>query len=175
MTLSRIAVAIGMVLAVCAAGYAADDETRTSNICAVTRPDGGVFANDSLEVVLAGKYVFRPGGPGFVDDDGALGIKIGWGLRKRGTLVVTGRRLDGEAPPARAYINHSYDDYMGGMGLYLVFPTPGCWEITGSLKESSLTFVVAVEKIGDGPISRMHGPPPDARVTGGRPRQARAQ
>jgi hypothetical protein len=39
----------------------------------------------------------------------------------------------------------------GFQPIYLVFPTPGCWEITGRLGAQSLTFVVQVEKIGKGP------------------------
>jgi hypothetical protein len=137
--------------------------------CAVTYPEGGVYGNDSLAVVLPenGTFVFRPGGPGFVDADGALGIKVGWEFRKRGTLVVKGRRLDGVAEPARAYIPLTYNDSIGGMSLFLVFPTPGCWEITGSLAGADLTFIVEVQKIGAGPASHMRGPPSGSRVTSG--------
>ena len=150
--------------------YAAEPEMPASTACAVTQPEGGMFENESLAVVLPSvdTLIFKPGGPGFVDDaDGALGIKIGWEIRKKGTLVITGRRLDGIAPPARAYISRSYDDYAGGMSLFLLFPTPGCWEITGVIADGSLTFIVQVEKIGDGPSGHMRGPPSGSRVTGG--------
>ncbi len=149
--------------------YAAEPETPAATACAVTKPEGGMFENDSLAVVLPGvdTLIFKPGGPGFVDDaDGALGIKVGWEVRKKGTLVITGRRLDGIAPPARAYIPRSYDDYAGGMSLFLLFPTPGCWEITGAIATGNLTFIVQVEKIGDGPSGHMRGPPSGSRVTG---------
>jgi len=36
----------------------------------------------------------------------------------------------------------------------LIFPTPGCWEVTaqiGDRADSRITFVTRVEKIGDGP------------------------
>jgi hypothetical protein len=33
----------------------------------------------------------------------------------------------------------------------LIFPTAGCWEVTGRVGDASLTFVVEVEKIGNGP------------------------
>jgi hypothetical protein len=144
---------------------AMDAETPASSTCAVTDPKGGVYGNDSLAAVLPGTFVFKPGGPGFVDADGALGIKVGWEFRRRGTLLIRGRRLDGAAPPARAYIPRSYDNYVGGMSLFLLFPTPGCWEITGTLAGASLTFVVAVQKIGDGPAWRMRGPPSGSRVS----------
>jgi hypothetical protein len=90
---------------------------------------------------------------------------MGWEFRRRGTLLIRGRRLDGAAAPARAYISRSYDDYAGGMSLFLLFPTPGCWEITGTLAGASLTFVVAVQRIGDGPASRMRGTTSDRRVS----------
>jgi hypothetical protein len=142
-------------------------EMQVSTACAVTYPKGGVSGNDSLAAVLPrnGTFIFKPGGPGFIDTDGAVGIKVGWDLRQKGTLLVVGRRLDSISAPARAYIPRSYDNYVGGMSLFLVFPTPGCWEVTGSVGKDSLTFIVRVEKIGEGPSSHMHGPPPGWRVS----------
>jgi len=166
MNLLGIAAALALIGAMCGfRAYAGEPEMPVSTACAVTYPKGGSVGNDSLAAVLPGKFIFKPGGPGFVDADGALGIKVGWELRKKGTLFVTGRRLDGVAPPARAYIPRSYDDYVGGMSLFLVFPAPGCWEVTGALADASLTFIVQVEKIGDGPSSHMHGPPSGWRLT----------
>jgi hypothetical protein len=158
MQVKTVATALALTAATCAAH---------ASTCAVTNPRGAMHGNDSLAAVLPenGTFVFKPGGPGFVDADGALGIKVGWALHKRGTLDVRGHRLDGAAQPARAYIPRSYDDYVGGMSLFLVFPTPGCWEITATVAGANLTFVVAVEKIGDGPASHMQGPPSGSRVT----------
>lgn len=48
---------------------------------------------------------------------------------------------------------------------YLVFPTPGCWEITGRVADSSLTFVTFVEKIGPGPSWNFEGIGQGWRVT----------
>lgn len=135
--------------------------------CAVTA-SRGMYGNDALDVVLPadGKFVFRPGGPGFIDDrDGALGMKVGWGLKIPGQLELTGRRLDGQAPPARAYT--SYRHTVGGMSTFVVFPTPGCWEIVASVGQQSLTFVVAVELIDSGPAGRLNGVPQGWRQTGG--------
>jgi hypothetical protein len=132
-------------------------------ICQVTRPNGGLHENASLAVGLYAKYVFRPGGQGFVDSDGALGIKVLWTRKVRGQLQVGGKRLDGHAPPARAYISDLGDT--GIQPSYLLFPTPGCWQITGQVGEGSLTFVVLVEKVGDGPAWRMHGPARGFRVS----------
>jgi hypothetical protein len=59
-------------------------------------------------------------------------------------LVVSGRRLDGEAPPLRFYgaTNAMADDIGEAMLTGVGFPTLGCWEVTGEYKKTSLTFVV---------------------------------
>jgi hypothetical protein len=156
--------AITLLLAVVSgSAVQAEQSEDTPTTCPVTRPGGGLHENASLSVGLSGKYVFRPGGQGFVDSDGALGIKVLWTRKLRGSLNVGGKRLDGSAPPARAYIND-----LGETGIqpsYLLFPTPGCWQITGQVGDAKLTFVVLVEKVGDGPEWRMQGPAPGSRVS----------
>ena len=134
--------------------------------CPVTLRQGDAYGNDALQTFLPpdGKLVFQPGGAGFVDHDGALGIKYGWERLVTGALSVGGRRLDGKAGPARAYISDGYGD-TGFQPIYLVFPTPGCWEITGRVGEAKLTFVVFVEKIGEGPSGRFDGVPSGWRQT----------
>lgn len=134
--------------------------------CTITHPPGGIYGNDALHAVLPpnGKFVFAPGGAGFTDRDGAMGIKFGWFRHKPGTLHVGGRRLDGEAGPARAYISSGYGDE-GFQPVYLVFPTPGCWEITGGVGDARLSFVLRVERIGAGPPSWYPFPAPGWRAT----------
>jgi hypothetical protein len=100
-----------------------------------------------------GTIVFRPGGPGFVTDDGALGMKWGWRRAVRGQLRIEGRRLDGPAPPLRAEIPSGYGDF-GFQSSALIFPTTGCWEVTGRVGTASLTFVTLVQRIGNGPSTR---------------------
>ena len=58
-------------------------------------------------------------------------------------LKVTGRRLDGDAPPLWALpttnaLGDPYDAMLSGVYM----PTPGCWEITGEYKGQKLSFVV---------------------------------
>src|SRR5207248_1574983 len=104
---------------------------------------GTTYGNDVLEVGLWPQdFVFKPGGPGFVDSDGALGMKVMWNRKKRGHLEVGGRRLDGEAKPVRAYFGDAGE--IGGQPTYLVFPTPGCWQVTGYVGDGSLTLVLSV-------------------------------
>ncbi|HUG35295.1 MAG TPA: hypothetical protein VMJ90_11040, partial [Anaerolineales bacterium] len=59
-------------------------------------------------------------------------------------LVVSGRRLDGDAPALRFYgaTNAMAKDIGEAMLTGVEFPTLGCWEVTGRYKKSGLTFVV---------------------------------
>jgi len=59
-------------------------------------------------------------------------------------LIVSGRRLDGEAPPLKFYgaTNAMADDIGEAMLTGVDFPTLGCWEVRGEYKKTSLTFVV---------------------------------
>jgi hypothetical protein len=101
-----------------------------------------------------------------IDHDGALGIKMGWWRTIAGSpLEITGRRIDAPAAPLRAYIPLGYPDHF--QSSYVVFPTPGCWEVVASIGERSLTFVLAVEFIAPGPRSHLNGLPRGWRQTGG--------
>ncbi|MBE0670431.1 MAG: hypothetical protein IH588_07570 [Anaerolineales bacterium] len=62
----------------------------------------------------------------------------------RPALVVSGRRLDAEAPGLRFYgaTNAMADDIGEAMLTGVEFPTLGCWEVQGQYKKASLTFVV---------------------------------
>jgi len=133
--------------------------------CKVTRANGqGTFLEGmspdlhgnaliSTGLWSDGTVVFRPGGPGFVATDGALSMKWGWYRAVRGQLRIEGRRLDGRAPPLRAEIPAGYGD-VGFQSSALIFPTPGCWEVTGHVGTASLTFVTLVHRIGEGPSTR---------------------
>src|SRR4051812_9825854 len=95
------------LLAVTVAAVAKAEETSSPANpfqCPVTLKEGGVLQNDALLVTLPPKFVFQPGGPGFVDFDGALGMKVGWSRKRKGQLEIGGMRLDEVGPPARAYI-----------------------------------------------------------------------
>jgi len=103
-----------------------------------------------------GTVVFKPGGAGFQTQEGALGMKFGWTRGIRGKLNVTGRRIDADAPPLRFETGTPNSD-SGFLASYLIFSTPGCWEVTaqvGDRVDSKMKFVTRVEKIGDGPAWR---------------------
>ena len=59
-------------------------------------------------------------------------------------LVVSGRRLDGDAPALRFYgaTNAFADDIGDAMLTGVDFPALGCWEVTGQYKKTGLTFMV---------------------------------
>jgi hypothetical protein len=106
---------------------------------------GGASAagNDDLWVGGLGDDGVIVASSRMVAADGMIGWKFGWWRIRRGTLTISGRRLDAEAPPARGEVPEGY----GGSGFQasgVDFPTEGCWEVTGSLDGSTLTFVTFV-------------------------------
>lgn len=134
--------------------------------CSVTTPNGvgitgephsGNHGNGTLATSFApdGRVVFKPGGPGCVGPDGSLWVKWPWWRGVRGPVTVEGRRLDGTSRPLRAWIPNGRFGYrdIGFMPSAMIFPEPGCWEVTARVGETSLTFVTTVERIGRGPGS----------------------
>jgi hypothetical protein len=109
-----------------------------------------LFGNGKLWTTLwpNGTVEFRTGGPGSVDSHGSLGMKFPWWRGVRGKLTIEGKRLDGPAPPLRARIPEGYGD-TGFQPTGLIFPTYGCWEVTGRVGVASLTFVTRVIQIKD--------------------------
>jgi hypothetical protein len=69
-----------------------------------------------------------------------------WKDEPQPALVVTGRRLDAEAPPLEALpaSNGFHDDLGSFMMTGFNLPTAGCWEVTGAYGEARLSFVVWV-------------------------------
>jgi hypothetical protein len=76
-------------------------------------------------------------------------MKFPWWRKADAPLEITERRLDATAPPLRAEIGRSSDVHM--VPTYIIFPTPGCWEVTGKVGEVSLVFVTRVVKVGNDP------------------------
>jgi hypothetical protein len=87
--------------------------------CPASQPNGAVPPGERPEnasnvlgngAVFVGLYpdgtvVFGPDGPGSRDDlDGSLSMKFWWWRGVEGRLEITGRRLDGDAPPLEASI-----------------------------------------------------------------------
>lgn len=94
-----------------------------------------------------GTIVFRPNGAGHIYQDGSVGMKIAWyrGKGVRGKLKIQGKRLDAPAPPLRSHFS-DYGD-TGFQASEVIFPTEGCWQVTGTVGDASVTFVTRVVKL----------------------------
>lgn len=164
--------ALGLLL-LAAAGYANAQHSPArlaAPACEITVPNdivaGGQpvqadsYGNESLSTFglwPGGTIVFEPGGSGFVTKEGSLGMKFGWWRGIAGHLRISGRRLDGQAKPLRAEISDGYGT-IGFQPSYIIFPTPGCWQVTGCVGKAHLTFVTKIVKIGNGPGWRQGDP-----------------
>ena len=83
--------------------------------------------------------------PNYILPDGSTDIKFPWWRGIHGALNITGRRLDMPAPPLRADIPEGYG-LSGFQASGVIFPTEGCWEVTGRVSNVSLIFVTLVVK-----------------------------
>jgi hypothetical protein len=173
-TLRRSCFAVPIVMAAIGSegGQVSPARLQTTVECTVTAPNGVVageaqrdansYGNRQVSVGPFGLWpdgtvVFKPGGPGFRTRDGSLGMKFGWQRGVPGRLRIEGRRLDAPASPLRAEVPGGYRD-LGFQASYVIFPTPGCWEVTGRVSQASVTFITQVTRIGDGPTWRRDVP-----------------
>ncbi len=130
-----------------------------SPACPVTQPNGveppasanvfgrgnGDYGNDALWTSL---WIWGQGevrvpldalGPsGWMGD-----LKWAWYRFVPGELSIEGRRLDAPAAPMQANIAEG-NEGAGFEATGLIFPSGGCWQITGHVGGKSLTFVVLV-------------------------------
>ncbi|MBI5352432.1 MAG: hypothetical protein HZB50_07320 [Chloroflexi bacterium] len=121
--------------------------------CPVTEPNGSLPPGETVEskYYLGNGQLWTalwPDGKIYMDlinkeSDGAFSMKWGWVRAVTGPLTIEGHRLDKEAPPLRADIPDGYGD-TGLQISALIFPTTGCWEVTGRVGDASLTFVTEV-------------------------------
>jgi len=111
----------------------------------------------------SGVWEWEPHKPGHEKEVQPLTVKISWGSvdyewRKepRPNLTITGRSLDGEAPPLLLMpMTHILprpgpNAGPGTMLAGVYVPTPGCWEITGEYRGEKLSFVVWVQPVKQG-------------------------
>jgi hypothetical protein len=144
--------------------------------CSVTQPNGNSpkvgkpakkltsfnYGNGSLWIalwwprrgILAG--VAPDGGvEATIGPDGSIRAKVGWYRGVNGKLTIAGRRLDATARRLRADVPHGYG-LRGFQSTAIIFPTEGCWKVTGRIGRASLTFVVKVTKRSVRPQPRAH-------------------
>lgn len=124
--------------------------------CPLTQPNGSTppgvsqpcpdcLGNGRLWVTLppGSEILFAPDQP-----NSPFERKFPWwrGPGVEGKLTIEGRRLDASAAQLGARIPEGYGE-VGFQSTEVIFPTPGCWEVTGRVGDASLTFVIRV--IGD--------------------------
>jgi hypothetical protein len=107
------------------------------------------FGTDRLWTILSDTASWK----WFPRADGTLREKLpwyrggyDWRAEPKPKLIVTGKRLDGPAPPLavdgpNAVNPRSNQQYMM-VGINI--PTPGCWEVTGLYGGDELSYVVWV-------------------------------
>jgi hypothetical protein len=107
------------------------------------------YGDESLAVLLSSGGTWRGMGPEHHYRNKLFWWRKGFdgGTEPQPALSVTGRRLDGDAPPASISpaINARHADFGGWAMLTGVeFPTSGCWELTGEYRGAKSRFVVLV-------------------------------
>jgi len=138
-----------IVAALVSAGLAAPRQLYT---CPVTIPNGSTppgelpsadhHGNGAIWVGLWPDGVLDPE-PEWEQPDGSISMKFMWWRGVEGRLTITGVRLDGPAPPLRSRVPNGYGT-IGFQASGIFFPTPGCWEVTGTVGTASLRFVLLV-------------------------------
>ena len=120
--------------------------------CPVTKPNGNAppgqqpadtwHGNGQVWIALwTGGVVVR--GDGVTNRDGSISVKYGWWRGVAGNVELHGRRLDGASTP----FSYSGPDGYGETGFQptlIPFPTSGCWDVTGTVGDESLTVTLLV-------------------------------
>lgn len=131
-------------------------------VCPVTLPDPAIQPSKETRDGLFGwrdHYVgndvllttvppdgLLPVSPEQVDEDGVLWDKWGWYRLGKGQLSITGARLDAEASPLLSQVPEGYGD-TGFQSSGIGFSSEGCWQVTGTLGDQVLSFVMQVQLV----------------------------
>jgi LysM repeat protein len=131
------------------------ESTPNGFVCPVTQPNGSLppgtqpsettndpnlLGNGELWTHLrpSGKvYVF----PEDQRTDGSFETNWTWYLGTDGQLTIEGHRLDTQSELLGFELAEAFNNLQSST---LIFPTTGCWEITGRVGTASLTFVTEV-------------------------------
>ncbi len=103
----------------------------------------------------SGVWYWAPHKPGHEQDVQPLTEKTFWGSTEfkwdkeyPPELKVTGRRLDGSAPPLLTLPpTNAFPGPTAAMLSGVYVPAPGCWEITAEYKGEKLSFIVWVKPV----------------------------
>ena len=75
--------------------------------------------------------------------------KVPW-IRPAGVkLLITGRRLDGQSAPLKASTPGNATSAFTPSGM--LFPSAGCWEVTGRAADKELKYIIQVQPKGSRP------------------------
>jgi hypothetical protein len=124
------------------AGGAFPTKPSTAVIVGLGPPGAFVYGNGRLWVTLAVSGVIVADA-GMVNPDGSIDWKFPWWRMVAGHLTITGRRLDAPAPPLKSRVPSGYGN-IGFQASGVTFPSEGCWQVTGKVADTSLTFVTFV-------------------------------
>ena len=98
---------------------------------------GDYFANEDQSILASAWWAEPEAYQQYASEDG---VKVGWFRPEGAALQLTGRRLDGDAPPLEAHVPCCYPTRFQATGLS--FPTEGCWEVVAKAADSELAFTV---------------------------------
>jgi hypothetical protein len=131
-------------------------KTTLDNACQITKP---VWAKPPDDPAVQGSTEY---GYYFINEDRSIwasawwtdqeenylrvsedGIKVGWFRPAGAELIITGQRIDAQAPPLDAHVPCCYPTRFQATGLF--FPAEGCWEVTAKAGDRVLSFLLQVE------------------------------
>ena len=103
----------------------------------------------------SGVWTWAPHAPGHENEVQPLTEKTFWGSvdfkwdkEWRPKIKVTGKRLDGDAPPLLTLpTTNAFPGPGAAMLVGVYVPTPGCWEITAEYRAEKLSFVVWLQPL----------------------------
>lgn len=102
------------------------------------------YGNGRLWTVLSPRGVLVAGAAD-LQRDGSISRKFPWWRQVHGDLRIAGRRLGARTARLRARIPSGYGP-TGFQSSAIVFPTEGCWQVTGKVGNAQLTYVTLVVK-----------------------------
>ena len=102
-------------------------------------PGTSAYGNGKLVTLLNVTGEIKP----IIRRNGSMWWKFPWWRLVRGRLTISGRRLDAPAPPRIPVVPNGYGPG-GFQASGVIFPRQGCWQITGKLAGTSVTFVELV-------------------------------
>ncbi|MGH3041240.1 MAG: hypothetical protein ACRDNG_05805 [Gaiellaceae bacterium] len=114
-------------------------------------PDANNHGNGRLWTSL-GAYGVVTAIPEEVRPDGSISLKSPWFVADgvEGEFSIHGRRLDARAAPLEVDLESGGAPGFTGRAFWaagLVFPSEGCWEVTGTAGQESLSVVILLLKV----------------------------